>query len=302
MRFVVKNESDKPKKLSSEKTYNDLKDIAINKSKSKISDSIYRDPYDTRDGKRSKVEDQLAISYKNKCAYCEAIAKADIDHYRPKNKVQDTSNHEGYYWLCYEWTNLLPACVQCNRDGGKHAKFPVIGRRVLSPSILHNGELDLESFKASNKPLIDEEPYLLHPEIDLPEDYFGFEIDNEFKGIRICGIDERGRGEQTINICKLNRHNLLLQRVEIVIDDFRRSVKGVFDKYANGRYNEDQLILIIENLIEGLIHKSNDDVLSFTLLRKYIVRNSANFEKIVLPFFENTSIRKILLAVFRSLK
>jgi hypothetical protein len=42
--------------------------------------------------------------------------------------------HPGYYWLAYEWTNLLPSCYDCNsfrRHGtmkagpGKNERFPV---------------------------------------------------------------------------------------------------------------------------------------------------------------------------------
>lgn len=167
MRFVVKNEKDKTKKLSSKETYEEIKNLCLNKDKDLISDNVYRDTYDTKDGKRSRVEDQLAISYHNKCAYCERICKADIEHYRPKKKVSNEEDHDGYYWLCYEWSNLIPSCITCNRDGGKHNKFPILGTRVNEPpKLLNDNELDLDKFKANNHPLIDETPYLLHPEVD----------------------------------------------------------------------------------------------------------------------------------------
>ena len=66
-----------------------------------------------------------------KCAYCEGQIhnSGDIDHYRPRRAVEDedgnrvmvNSNgeervpHPGYYWLAYEWSNLLYACSDCNR-------------------------------------------------------------------------------------------------------------------------------------------------------------------------------------------
>ncbi|MFX1554713.1 MAG: hypothetical protein ACFFBV_12360, partial [Promethearchaeota archaeon] len=84
-----------------------------------------------------------------KCAYCETQIVSDqygdMEHYRPKNAVTDengeeikkegengqTITHPGYYWLAYDWQNLLLTCEMCNRPNpgnkniGKHNKFPV---------------------------------------------------------------------------------------------------------------------------------------------------------------------------------
>jgi hypothetical protein len=47
--------------------------------------------------------------YKNKYAYCEtntlAGATLQVEHYRPKAKLIEDTDHLGYYWLAYEWTN-----------------------------------------------------------------------------------------------------------------------------------------------------------------------------------------------------
>src|SRR4051812_22350680 len=67
-----------------------------------------------------------------KCAYCEVIIEAshptEVEHYRPKGAVKDeeeevvtiqtpngAEDHPGYWWLAYEWNNLLPSCIDCNR-------------------------------------------------------------------------------------------------------------------------------------------------------------------------------------------
>src|SRR5579872_571430 len=126
MRFVKKGLETRTARLSSEETYRDLLNIIHTKDKGLIKEVIYRDSYDTPDGKRSRVEDQLAKSYSYKCAYCERICKADIEHYRPKKAVDEEAQHPGYYWLCYEWSNLLPSCITCNREGSKHNHFPVL--------------------------------------------------------------------------------------------------------------------------------------------------------------------------------
>jgi uncharacterized protein (TIGR02646 family) len=297
MRYIVKMEEDKTDKLKSKETYQKLKDIVIRKIKDNIDDKIYRDAYDTPDGRRSKVEDQLAISYKNKCAYCERICKADVEHYRPKKSVTGEV-HDGYYWLCYEWSNLIPSCITCNREGAKHNLFPIKGIRVTTPSFLVNGELDLDKFKSSSKPLIDELPYLIHPEVDIPEKFFEFEIDSGNKGIRIIGIDTDGRGKATIEICKLNRQELKLDRKVNVIDDFVEAVRGLFAKLEIGSITDDQLI---ETLILFISHVSNSSKIpekTHTLLRKWIIKSPSNFEKIVLPFL-NENQRKIVGEAFK---
>src|SRR5574341_1145443 len=63
-----------------------------------------------------------------KCAYCETLIAenhpGDIEHFRPKGRVTDSMGrqlmvqdengeeypHPGYYWLAYDWKNLLLAC------------------------------------------------------------------------------------------------------------------------------------------------------------------------------------------------
>lgn len=300
MRIVVKPQTDITDKLASNKTYLELLDIATNKAKDNIKDSIYREPYDNPDEKRSRVEDQLALSYFNKCGYCERLCKADIEHYRPKKKVNDDTVHDGYYWLCYEWTNLLPACVKCNRDGGKHSKFPIIGTRVYDPSFLPDTNLNLSESKAQNNPLVAEIPFLLHPEVDNPETYFGFENDINGEGIRLVGIDAEDRGAQTIEICSLNRLELRLERVENVINQFKQAIESSFVMWSNGTFTDDQFENQVLFQLNQLFQVSNNDQSTHTLLRKYIVKSSENFEDIALPFL-TSSIRTVVLEAFKTI-
>ncbi len=300
MRYVVKDDKDKTALLSSKDTYDKLLAIVIAKNKELISDAIYRESYNTADGRRSRVEDQLAIAYKNKCAYCERICKADIEHYRPKKGVDEDKSHDGYYWLCYEWSNLIPSCINCNREGGKHNQFPIIGKRVTIPLVV-NGQLDLRTCKANNKPLLDETPYLLHPEVDHPENYFSFAIDPNGEGIRIEGIDKENRGERTIEICLLNRQEVKLDRVKNVIDDFKDSIQCLFVQLDQNEIDNNQFVANIIQQLRMLKHKSLQEDKTHTYLRKYIVASSKKFSDIVLPFLD-TKIRKIVLQAFISIQ
>ncbi|WP_139958221.1 HNH endonuclease family protein [Flavicella sediminum] len=300
MRFVIKPDNHKTAKLTSAQTYSELLVIARDVAKDDIKDTIYRESYSTDDEKKSRVEDQLSLSYHNKCAYCERLAKADIEHYRPKKKVSEDNMHEGYYWLCYEWTNLLPACVKCNREGAKHFKFPVIGTRVTHPSFLPDNNLNLEDNKAQNNPLLTENPYLLHPEIDNPEDFFDFFLDPNGEGIRIRGIDNDDRGKKTIEICRLNRQELRLERVENVINPFKQAIESSFVMWGNGSFNQAQFEQQILFQLNQLITNAGSVESTHTLLRKFVMKSHQNFSAIVLPFL-NKKIRNVVLAAFKAI-
>ena len=71
------------------------------------------------------VKEELVGMQNHKCAFCEAkvthVAYGDVEHFRPKGGVRqdaaDKLSQPGYWWLAYEWENLLFACQVCN---GRH--------------------------------------------------------------------------------------------------------------------------------------------------------------------------------------
>ena len=101
----------------------------------------------------------LRRMFRGKCAYCDqkyvTMHPDEVEHYRPKGRVVTSEwdaplpanvapppQHSGYFWLAYEWTNLFPSCVDCNRgryheDGarrvaaGKASYFPIRAARAL---------------------------------------------------------------------------------------------------------------------------------------------------------------------------
>ena len=88
--------------------------------------------------------------FHGKCAYCESKPEAtdygDVEHFRPKSKVDEDPGHPGYYWLAYDVTNLLPSCTLCNQVHAKMTHFPVEGAHARE-----------------SKDLDDERPLLLNP-------------------------------------------------------------------------------------------------------------------------------------------
>lgn len=168
-----------------------------------------------------KVTEGLRELYHNKCAYCESHAEQaafylTMDHYRPKGKLKGELSHPGYYWLGYEWTNLLPACPKCNSH--KSSQFPVTGLRITTPPVRY-GKLDREACKASSNIHIKEKPLLLHPEIDPPEKHLTFTT-----GGKVKALTERGKA--TVKTCKLNRNPLVTAR-KTQVDMFYKEIKKI---------------------------------------------------------------------------
>jgi len=148
--------------------------------------AVWRDPSVTR---------ALANLYHGKCAWCERkIDNIEIDHYRPLNP---------YFWTCYEWSNLLPACETCMSFRG--SSFPLAnpkGRIERPPTGIADWRAD--------RFMLAEQPLILHPEIDDPSAYLGYYEDG-----RIFDKNGGGRGITTIELFQLNRRELVTTRFQI---------------------------------------------------------------------------------------
>jgi len=146
-------------------------------------------------GHRS-VKKVLTEAQHDKCCYCEAkvtpVAYGDIEHFRPKGKVAEDDAHPGYYWLAYEWSNLLFACQKCNQRF-KRAFFP-----LRNPS---------KRARSHHHDLSQEEPLLIHPADEDPEQHVGF-----YKQEAIP-LNGSLRGEMTIDVLGLNREKLIEERL-----------------------------------------------------------------------------------------
>lgn len=138
-----------------------------------------------------KVKEQLLAEQNNKCCFCESITieSSDVEHFRPKGGVTGEPDHPGYYWLAYQWTNLLICCTTCNSRFKKN-QFP-----------LQTG--GIRAF-AQEDPLSAEQPTLLNPTTENPEEHLRFNRWN---------IEPlTPRGQETIRITGLNRSELLQSR------------------------------------------------------------------------------------------
>src|SRR5688500_10656800 len=68
------------------------------------------------------VKEAIQTLFHGKCAYCESnytnVHPVDVEHFRPKGRivVEGKPSKPGYYWLAARWENLLPSCIDCNRE------------------------------------------------------------------------------------------------------------------------------------------------------------------------------------------
>ena len=171
----------------------------------------------------TEVKSQLKVIFKGKCAFCETNtyvgAHKDVEHYRFKSH---------YYWLGYEWSNLLLSCQICNRDF-KKIQFPLENEanRITTHPLSIKGEFDRKLCKISSKALINEQPLLLHPAVDNPKEHLQFSPNGTIQGLNRQG-GKSVKGEISIAIYGLNREQLVKAREAIVM----KIIKFITDIYT----------------------------------------------------------------------
>jgi len=157
--------------------------------------------------RHADVRLELWKHHNEKCCYCERKAEAtrepDIDHFRPKLMVTGVRRkNSGYWWLAYDWQNLFFSCKTCNQKYKKN-EFPLRGKRAIKPS----------------SKLTDELSILIDPIDDDPDELIAYVWDDRGKIplARPVGIDEEGRGRETIRILGLDRKVLNEERGRLLL-------------------------------------------------------------------------------------
>lgn len=232
MKAVTKN-FDRPPAILLTNNLADVINISDPLHKNKIRQSIYG---------HATVVEKLRNIYSYKCAYCEAYEpEPEVEHYRPKKGVTGEV-HDGYYWLCYEWSNLLPACHDCNKQRSKGNHFPVEGTRQTTPVFI-SGAIDLnESRLNSNSLSVLEIPLLLNPEFPTFDPFAYFKIDANGKFIPQPNETtlEYRKANATIEKIRLNRDKLLLGFRKRKIRYYMNRIKIILYKYLNSDFNVNQ--------------------------------------------------------------
>jgi len=141
------------------------------------------------------VKKALVKAQNEKCCFCESsvthVSSGHIEHFRPKGGVRQSADapleKPGYFWLAYEWTNLLFSCELCNSRFKKNL-FPLVrpDQRACDPAA----------------DLAREEPLFLDPSSEDPTIHIGYREEYPY------AIDGSRRGEVTWRALGLDREKL----------------------------------------------------------------------------------------------
>jgi hypothetical protein len=181
--------------------------------------------------------------FSGKCAFCESDVLAnqpgDIEHYRPKAEVKDEDNkdvmvvidevlqrHPGYFWLAYDWTNLLPSCRDCNARTKAKTKGEFIGKGTLFPVRDFRAVIPGQHAR--------EVPMIINPVFVDPIDHIW--IDN--LGIVHAHTPE---GKATIEILGLNKREGLITARKDTYDQVKDKMKVYISSLQNEGSNLERL-------------------------------------------------------------
>lgn len=158
-----------------------------------------------------------------KCAYCEsdigATQPTDVEHFRPKggyiarDKVsrEDVFTRPGYHWLAARWENLVPSCIDCNRERTQEFagnRFGKVGKANKFPLASERTRAKKPGDEKKEKPL------LLDPCFDEPDKHLEFTEE----GIIRPRLDQRNKesikGKKSIEVYGLARKGLVKRRSE----------------------------------------------------------------------------------------
>lgn len=149
-------------------------------------DRIYADPF---------VKRALRVDQRDKCCFCESRIgdEGDVEHFRPKSAMcqgkRKPLRRPGYYWLAYDWDNLLLCCTVCNQRF-KRNYFPL--------------QDDDRRARCHHDDIASETPLFINPAHTDPEQHIEFR--DEF------AIYITPAGKSTIDGLQLNREALRERR------------------------------------------------------------------------------------------
>jgi 5-methylcytosine-specific restriction endonuclease McrA len=148
-----------------------------------------------------EVKMRLEAIFSHKCAYCESSASHvthyDVDHFRAKSR---------YYWLAYEWSNLILSCPRCNRDK-KRALFPLENEqvRLITHPIDNFGKFLKKECHILSATIKSEQSLIIHPALDNPKEHLRFCANGTVVGLT-------AKGNCSIELYDLNRTELVRMR------------------------------------------------------------------------------------------
>lgn len=220
------------------------------------------------------IKDDLKILYHNKCAFCESelneIPKDNyqftVEHFRPKNI---------YFWLGYEWSNLMPSCRKCNEKKDNNFQIPDKRQQQTLPFLINSeGQklVDLDKCFANYDGLLTEKADLLHPEIENPMSFLQFDVEN--LGMFIWEKANR-RAKYTIGLCLLNRTDLFENRKRIYdnyFSEIKEQLVQLVEIYGN-EFGEKELQLAFNSILKRMYYGAISENIIYCSFRYFLIEN-----------------------------
>ncbi len=234
MVHIEKDYNNPPADLMDSKWDTVKANVLIEKNNHKANSKCYRD----------STLKELSKIYFNKCACCERSRgeELEIDHFRPKkarDKGDTQFHHSGYYWLSYEWSNLLPLCSSCNQ--AKSNYFPIKGKRISDHN--HQQANDIQQLQDYEKPLF------VNPEIDkLPQKHFIYLPNGNVEG-------RTPEGNAMLEFYKMNSRTKVRDRKKVISNYIHDIGKAIGRYYKSADANrkhrfEGSLEVVFSNIKE----------------------------------------------------
>ena len=158
-----------------------------------------------------EVKRRLNADQHSKCIYCETKlvgGYGNVEHYRPKAGYTSTPGGKlitpGYYWLVYDWRNLIMSCSECNTSCKK-----------MNFALADESKRDIAGRDISR-----ESPLLINPATENPDRFLFFRDEIAVPRLTPSGA-ENPRGRYTIDVMRLNDRRLLLEERKRLLDRYR---------------------------------------------------------------------------------
>jgi uncharacterized protein (TIGR02646 family) len=239
MKYIDKSSIPVPKVLTTkgaEATTKDMDVYAVDPNHEfQFDPQIYRD---------KTVKDILKRLQKNTCCFCEAkvtqVAYGAVEHFRPKGGFQKAKGEPlqkpGYFWLAYDWDNLLFTCQICNSSYKKNL-FPLVDETQRA----HN-----QAFS-----IMHEKPVIINPSMEDPSLHISFHKEIPY--------GKTYRGKETIQLLGLDRNEGLNEdRLEKLTKmKAMEEIATLVDNQVAYQYFKNTLINCITNGEYTLMYKTN---------------------------------------------
>lgn len=209
----------------------DSNNVLYDASSQDYIDGINKFEFNSKIYGNKKIKKSLIKSQYGKCAFCEQnvlnVSHGDVEHFRPKGGYNQSLNRQlqlpGYYWLAYNWDNLLFTCASCNQRFKKNL-FP-----ILNPA---------QRAKNHNDDISKEKAIFINPYNENPKYLIGFNQEVA------QGKDKRKRGEKTINALGLNRKGAGFSDLLEIRKDYFDLIEQTYltsRKIANAEISQQQI-------------------------------------------------------------